>query len=101
MRQTREEFVELRTTLLQGERKGHLLSEAFRQVLVQMTELFEAQRQENLTREEALRFFLNSIEVRLMNRSQGASRDGETASPAEPVDGGRRGGRRRWFRSSR
>ena len=42
-----------------------MLVDAYRGVLAELVELFETQRQENIKREESLRFFLSSIEARL------------------------------------
>ena len=61
----RREFLSLRKHYMERERKGTMLVDAYKQVLADMTDLFEAQRQENIKREESLRFFLNSIEARL------------------------------------
>jgi hypothetical protein len=42
-----------------------MLVDAYKQVLADMADLFEAQRHENIKREESIRFFLSSIEARL------------------------------------
>jgi hypothetical protein len=61
----RREFLSLRKHYMERERKGTMLVDAYKQVLADMTDLFEAQREENIKREESLRFFLSSIEARL------------------------------------
>ncbi len=65
IRKSREEFVKLRNMLVEREKKGATLTEAYRSVLADMARLIEAQSDENTKREESLRFFLNSIESRL------------------------------------
>ena len=65
MQEMRHEFREMRELFVERERKGALLVDAYKQVLAEMADLFEAQRHENIKREESLRFFLSSIESRL------------------------------------
>ena len=65
IRKSREEFAKLRALMLDREKKGATLTEAYRSVLADMAQLIEAQSDENTKREESLRFFLNSIESRL------------------------------------
>ena len=65
IRKSREEFAKLRDLMLDREKKGATLTEAYRSVLSDMAQLIEAQSDENTKREESLRFFLNSIESRL------------------------------------
>jgi hypothetical protein len=65
VRKSREELAQLRALIVDRERKGATLTEAYRSVLADMARLIEAQSEENTKREESLRFFLNSIESRL------------------------------------
>lgn len=65
MQEMRHEFREMRELFVERERKGALLVDAYKQVLADMADLFEAQRHENIKREESIRFFLSSIESRL------------------------------------
>ena len=65
IRKSRAEFAKLRNLMLDREKKGATLTEAYRSVLTDMAQLIEAQSDENTKREESLRFFLNSIESRL------------------------------------
>ncbi len=65
VRRSREEFAKLRELMLDREKKGATLTEAYRSVLADMARLIGAQSDENTKREESLRFFLNSIESRL------------------------------------
>ena len=65
MQEMRNEFREMRDLFVERERKGALLVDAYKQVLADMADLFEAQRHENIKREESIRFFLSSIESRL------------------------------------
>ncbi len=65
IRKSRAEFAKLRDLMLDREKKGATLTEAYRSVLTDMAQLIEAQSDENTKREESLRFFLNSIESRL------------------------------------
>ncbi len=65
IRKSRAEFAKLRNLMLDREKKGATLTEAYRSVLADMAQLIEAQSDENTKREESLRFFLNSIESRL------------------------------------
>jgi len=62
---SREELDQLRDLIVDREKKGATLTEAYRSVLADMAALIEAQSEENTKREESLRFFLNSIESRL------------------------------------
>jgi hypothetical protein len=65
IRKSREEFAKLREIMTDREKKGATLTDAYRSVLTDMAQLIEAQSEENIKREESLRFFLNSIESRL------------------------------------
>lgn len=65
LQEMRHEFREMREMFVERERKGALLVDAYKQVLADMADLFEAQRHENIKREESIRFFLSSIESRL------------------------------------
>ena len=65
IRKSREEFARLRDLMLDREKRGATLTDAYRSVLADMAQLIEAQSDENTKREESLRFFLNSIESRL------------------------------------
>jgi len=65
IRKSREELAKLRDLILEREKKGATLTDAYRSVLADMAQLIEAQSDENTKREESLRFFLNSIESRL------------------------------------
>ena len=65
LQEMRHEFKEMREMFVERERKGALLVDAYKQVLADMADLFEAQRHENIKREESIRFFLSSIESRL------------------------------------
>ncbi len=65
IRKSRAEFAKLRDLMLDREKKGATLTDAYRSVLADMAQLIEAQSDENTKREESLRFFLNSIESRL------------------------------------
>jgi hypothetical protein len=65
IQEMRAEFRELHTLFTERERKGAMLVDAYKQVLADMADLFEAQRHENIKREESIRFFLSSIEARL------------------------------------
>jgi hypothetical protein len=65
LQEMRHEFREMREMFVERERKGALLVDAYKQVLADMADLFEAQRHENIKREESIRFFLGSIESRL------------------------------------
>lgn len=86
LRMMRAEFARLRDLLVEREEKGRTLVNAYRDVIVELTDLFEAERKENIKREESLRFFLASIERRLKedirnelgtnNRSGGGARRG-------------------------
>ena len=81
LQEMRLEFKEMRELYLERERKGAMLVDAYKQVLADMADLFEAQRHENIKREESIRFFLSSIEARLatdLRADLGLSRpDGE------------------------
>lgn len=61
----REECVRTRNLIEERERKGHALMDAYKQVISDFTDLFEAQRKESLKRDEAVRFLLSSIETRI------------------------------------
>jgi len=64
-RMMRSEFVQLRDLIVEREQKGRTLVNAYREVIAELADLFEAERKENIKREESLRFFLASIEKRL------------------------------------
>jgi hypothetical protein len=65
LRMMRSEFVQLRELIVEREQKGRTLVNAYRDVIAELADLFEAERKENVKREESLRFFLASIEKRL------------------------------------
>ena len=65
IRKSRDDMAKLRELILDREKKGATLSDAYRSVLADMARLIETQSEENTKREESLRFFLNSIESRL------------------------------------
>jgi hypothetical protein len=65
LRMMRAEFVQLRDLIVEREQKGRTLVNAYRDVIAELANLFEAERKENIKREESLRFFLASIEKRL------------------------------------
>lgn len=64
-RQMQREFVKMRDLIIDREKRGRTLIDAYKEVIADFTDLFEAQRKEGIKREESLRFFLNSIEGRL------------------------------------
>ncbi len=64
-RSMREEFAQLRELLLDRETRGRTLIDAYREVIADLADLFESQRNENIKRDESLRFFLSSIEGRI------------------------------------
>lgn len=66
IRELKQEIESLRTHFIERERKGTLLMDAYKQVLSDMTALFDAQRQENIKRDESIRFFLSSIESKIV-----------------------------------
>ena len=65
MRMMREEFAKLHELILEREKKGRTLIDGYREVIADFADLFESLRNENIKRDESLRFFLNSIEGRL------------------------------------
>jgi uncharacterized protein YhaN len=65
LRRTREELARLHELIQERESKGKALIDAYREVIADLANLFETQRNENIKRDESLRFFLNSIEGRL------------------------------------
>lgn len=65
LRRTREELARLHELIHERESKGKALIDAYRDVIADLANLFEIQRNENIKRDESLRFFLNSIEGRL------------------------------------
>ena len=65
VRKSREDLAKLRDLIVDREKRGATLTDAYRSVLADMAQLIEAQSEENTKREESLRFFLNSIESRL------------------------------------
>lgn len=71
------EFRLLRETLGQTkqliddrEKKARTLLDAYKQVIGDFTDLFDAQRKESIRHEESVRFFLSSIEGRINNEIQ-------------------------------
>ena len=65
LRNNQREFSKLRDLLIDREKKGRALTDAYKGVLSEMTDLFEAHRNENKKQGESLRFFLASVEARL------------------------------------
>lgn len=65
LRETRVEFIALRKLMLERETAGKALIEGYRGIIAEFTDLFETIRNENIEREETLRFFLSSIEGRI------------------------------------
>lgn len=63
----REEFVRTRDLIEDREKNGRTLIEAYKQVMGDFTTLFEAQRKENLKRDESVRFLLSSVETRILS----------------------------------
>lgn len=63
----REEFVRTRDLIEEREKNGRTLIEAYKQVMSDFTNLFEAQRKENLKRDESVRFLLSSVETRILS----------------------------------
>ena len=63
----REEFVRTRDLIEEREKNGRTLIEAYKQVMADFTNLFEAQRKENLKRDESVRFLLTSVESRILS----------------------------------
>lgn len=63
----REEFIRTRNLIEEREKNGRTLIEAYKQVMADFTNLFEAQRKENLKRDESLRFLLSSVESRILS----------------------------------
>lgn len=77
----REECVRTRNLIEDREQKGRTLIEAYKQVIADFTDLFEAQRRESQKRDEAARFLLSSVETRIKaSLERGLSSD-------EPVKG--------------
>lgn len=62
----REEFVRTRDLIEEREKNGRTLIEAYKQVMADFTNLFEAQRKEGLKRDESVRFLLSSVESRIL-----------------------------------
>ena len=85
----REECVRTRNLIEEREQKGRTLMDAYKQVISDFADLFEAQRKESLKRDEAIRFLLSSIETRI-------KADVERVFPTEMVDA--KQGRRSFFR---
>jgi len=92
IRLMRDEFARLRELIAEREEKGRTLVNAYREVIAELTDLFESERKENIKREESLRFFLSSIEGRIREDIRNELRGGATAPADAPV---RR--RKRWF----
>lgn len=65
IRTMREEFAKLRSLIVEREKNGRTLINAYKEVIADFADLFEAQRKEGIKREESLRFFLGSIEGRI------------------------------------
>ena len=65
LRMMREEFAKMRALIVEREKAGRTLIHAYKEVVGDFADLFEAQRKENVKREESLRFFLASIEGRI------------------------------------
>ena len=65
LRYTREDFVEMRNFFIEREKNGKTLINAYREVIADFADLFETHRNENIRRDETLRFFLSSIEGRI------------------------------------
>lgn len=65
IRRLREDVVALRDLIAEREKSGRTLINAYREVIADFADLFEAQRKEGIKREESLRFFLSSIEGRI------------------------------------
>ena len=61
----REECVRTRNLIEDREQKGRTLVEAYKSVIADFTDLFEAQRRESRKRDEAVRFLLSSVETRI------------------------------------
>ena len=61
----REECIRTRNLIEDREQKGRTLIEAYKHVISDFTDLFEAQRKESQKRDEAVRFLLSSIETRI------------------------------------
>ena len=61
----REECVRTRNLIEDREQKGRTLIEAYKHVIADFTDLFEAQRKESQKRDEAVRFLLSSVETRI------------------------------------
>lgn len=79
----REECVRTRKLIEDRESKGRTLIDAYKQVISDFTNLFEAQRKENLKREESISFLLSSIESRMKSEVERISADDQqAASPA-------------------
>jgi sugar-specific transcriptional regulator TrmB len=79
VRQMREEFATLHALILDREKKGRTLIEGYREVIADFADLFESLRNENIKRDESLRFFLNSIEGRLKTDIQNELSGGRNA----------------------
>lgn len=82
----REEFVRTRDLIEEREKNGRTLIEAYKQVMADFTNLFEAQRKENLKRDESLRFLLSSVENRILSD---VDRLVGRGSDMEPAEGGK------------
>lgn len=61
----REECVRTRNLIEDREQKGRTLIDAYKHVIADFTDLFEAQRRESQKRDEAVRFLLSSVETRI------------------------------------
>ena len=62
----REECVRTRNLIEDREQKGRTLIEAYRHVISDFTDLFEAQRKESQKRDEAVQDLLSSVETRIL-----------------------------------
>ena len=85
VQEMRNDVRELHAVFAERERKGALLVDAYKQVLGDMADLFEAQRHENIKREESIRFFLGSIEARLASGLRADLGLGEGEGPRRGV----------------
>ena len=85
LKEMRSEFRELRDLFTERERRGGMLVDAYKQVLADMADLFEAQRHENIKREESIRFFLSSIEARIASDLRADLGLGDGAAPRRGV----------------
>lgn len=80
----REEIKALRQEVMERDAKGAKLIDAYKSVLSDMADLIESERQENVKREESLRFYMSSTESRLKAdiRSELGIDDDDSEAPA-------------------